>query len=172
MAIILKNSKATSKSVLAIVIVVLLTICVTAGFIAYQLMPITPKEDNQINVKITDFSMVDKQWLYLGATAFDCGFTMTIENKGVSDLTGLELKVKLFNNGSEVPVGNYFACTYENGTVAETLHAGEARSCNGIIMCNVGDAAYETNISSNETAIVAQIILNNIVLDEKTATFP
>ncbi len=201
MVTILKNSKATGKSVLVIVIVVLLAICVTAGFIVHQLMPITPastpsptaspmpiatsattpnptptainpNEGKQINVKITDFSMIDKQWWYLGGLAFDCRFNMTIENKGISNLTGLELKVKLFNNGSEVQVGNYFVCASENGTVAETLHAGEVRSCDGTIMCSGGDAAYGTNLSSNKTAIVAQVILNNNILDEKTATLP
>jgi hypothetical protein len=60
-----------------------------------------------------------------------------------------------------------FFCAYENGTVAETLHAGEVRSCDGAILCNAGDAAYRTHLASNETTILAQVILNNTILDEK-----
>jgi hypothetical protein len=123
-------------------------------------------QDNQINVKITNFS-INKQWLYLGGLTFDCKFNLTIENKGASNLTGLELKVKLFNNDSEIQVGNYFVCSSENGTIIESLQVGEVRPCDGTILCNVGDEAYRTNLSSNETTIVAQVILNNTFLDEK-----
>lgn len=41
MAIMLKNSRAVSKAVLATIIVIVLAVCVTAGFIAYQLKPTT-----------------------------------------------------------------------------------------------------------------------------------
>jgi hypothetical protein len=79
----------------------------------------------------------------------------------------LELKVKLFSNGSEVDVENYFACANENGTFTEPLYVGEVRSCDGTILCNVGDRACGMNLTSNETAIVAQVILNGTILDEK-----
>jgi hypothetical protein len=123
-------------------------------------------QDNQINVEITNFS-INKQWLYLGGLTFDCKFNLTIENKGTSNITGLELKVKLFNNDSEIQVGNYFVCASENDTIIESLHVGEVRSCDGTILCNVGDTAYQTNLASNETSIIAQVIFNNAILDEK-----
>jgi hypothetical protein len=96
-------------------------------------------QDNQPAVKITNFSMVDKQWYYLGGLTFDCKFNLTITNVGESNLTGLELKVKLFNNSSEVKVGNYFDCADESGTITEPLLVGEVRSCTGVLQCSVGD---------------------------------
>jgi hypothetical protein len=126
-------------------------------------------QDNQPAVKITNFSMVDKQWLYLGGLTFDCKFNLTITNTGVNNLTGLELKVKLFSNGSEVIVGNYFECADENGTITETLHVGEVRSCNGILQCNVGDKSYLTKLTSNQTTVIAQVILDGKILDESVS---
>jgi hypothetical protein len=128
---------------------------------------LSPEEYSQLNVKITDFSLVDKQWYCLGGLTFDCGFKMTIENMGDHDLSGLELKVSLFNNGQLVHVGNYFSCANENGAVTETLHAGEARSCNGALLCIVGDNAYGTNLSSKDTTLVVQVFLNNHLLAQK-----
>lgn len=42
----IRNNKATSKSVLVTVIVVVVVICVTAGFIAYQFKPLAPYENS------------------------------------------------------------------------------------------------------------------------------
>jgi hypothetical protein len=91
------------RKALALVLITVVALSVTAWFVYSQISEL----QNQINVKITNFA-IDKQWWYLGGVACDCRFNMTIENKGVSNVTGLELKVKLFNNGSEVQVGNYF----------------------------------------------------------------
>ena len=121
---------------------------------------------NQVDIKIISFS-ISKQWDYLGGLAFDANFTLTIENRGANNVTGLELKVKTFLNNSEVEVGNYFSGTYENGTIIEPLGAGEVREFKGVIMSVVGQDAYNLNLSSNETSIVAIVILNNTVLDER-----
>ena len=54
-------------------------------------------------------------------------FNLTVENKGVDNVTGLMLDVKVFYNGTEVQVGNYFSGTFENGTIIESLKACEVR---------------------------------------------
>jgi hypothetical protein len=163
----LRDRQESKKMVYALVFIGLSVTIILALFgFKFYFNQTNANQDNQINVKITNFS-IDKQWLYLGGLTFDCKFNLTMENRGASNITGLELKVKLFNNGSEIQVGNYFVCASENGTIIESLHVGEVRSCDGTILCNVGDAAYGTNLSSNETTIVAQVILNSTILDEK-----
>ncbi|NLF87239.1 hypothetical protein GX563_00285 [Candidatus Bathyarchaeota archaeon] len=146
---------------------ILLVIIIGATLVIINANSTQTNQDDQQAVKITNFSMVDKQWFYLGGLTFSCNFNLTIENNGVSNITGLELKVKLFSNGNEVQVGNYFDNADENGTITEPLHVGEVRSCNGTILCNVGDRAYGTNLTSNQTTVVAQVILNGNILDEK-----
>lgn len=120
---------------------------------------------NQANIKITEFS-IDKQWGYVGGLAMDCRFNLTIENKGVDNVTDLVLDVKMFHNNSELQVGNYFFGTYENGTIIKSLSAGEVREFKGIIMSTVGDDAYRY-LRSNETSIIAFVTLDNVVLDQR-----
>ena len=123
-------------------------------------------ESTEPNVKITDF-VVDNQWWYLGGLVFDRSFNLTIENKGADNVTGLELKVKVYSNNSEVQVGNYFSGAYENGTITEPLGAYEVREFKGTLMTVVGDEAYRLDFASNETSIIAMVLLNNTVLDER-----
>jgi hypothetical protein len=126
----------------------------------------TDSEHNQANIKITDFSIND-HWAYLGGLVFDCSFNLIVENKGADNVTDLELKVKVYSNNSEVQVGNYFFGTYENGTIKQPLGAYEVREFKGVIMTTVGADAYRLNLASNETSIVAMILLNNTVLDKR-----
>ncbi|MCW4002749.1 MAG: hypothetical protein NWE95_02415 [Candidatus Bathyarchaeota archaeon] len=124
-----------------------------------------PKQ-NQLNIKITNFS-INKGWSYVGGLVMDCSFNLTIENKGVENVSDLVLTVKMFHNNSEVQVGNYFFDgTYENGTITEPLYAGEVRAFKGTIMSIFGDAAYQY-LGSNETAIIAFVTLDNVVLDQR-----
>jgi hypothetical protein len=123
-------------------------------------------EPSKLPVKITDFA-VDNQWYYLGGVTFDRSFNLTIENKGADNVTDLELKVKVYSNNSEVQVGNYFFGTYENGTIKEPLGAYEVREFKGTIMTAVGEEAYGLDFASNETSIIAMVLLNNTVLDER-----
>jgi len=120
-------------------------------------------------VKITDF-VVDNQWSYLGGLVFDRSFNLTIENKGADNMTDLELKVKVYSNNSEVQVGNYFVGTYENGTITQPLGAYEVMEFRGTLMTHVGDDAYGLNFASNETSVIAMVLLNNTVLDERPLT--
>jgi len=82
-------------------------------------------------------------------------------------VTGLELKVTVYSNNSEVKVGNYFAGAYENGTIKEPLGAYEVREFKGTIITAVGEEAYGLNFELNETSIIAMVLLNNTELDER-----
>jgi hypothetical protein len=126
-------------------------------------------EPSEPTVKITDF-VVDNQWSYLGGLVFDRSFNLTIENKGADNVTDLELKVKVYSNNSEVQVGNYFVGTYENGTITQPFGAYEVWKFRGTLMTHVGDAAYGLNFASNETSVIAMVLLNNTVLDERPFT--
>src|SRR4030042_6478754 len=123
------------------------------------------KVPSEPNVKITNFS-IDYHWGNPVGMLYDCWFNLTLANKGVENVTALELKVKVFLNNSEVKVGNYFIGTYENGTIMDTLGAGEVREFKGAILTVLGRDPY-IDISSNETSIVAMVLLNNTVLDER-----
>ncbi len=107
-----------------------------------------------VRVKIIDFSMIDEIWSPVCGLVCDCRFNLTIKNEGISNLTGLQLTVKLLNNGNEVTVGNYIGCAFENRTLADTLHSGEARDCSGTLMCTVGDSAYCYGFETGQRAIV------------------
>jgi hypothetical protein len=117
-------------------------------------------------VKITDF-VLDNQWYYLGGLVFDRSFNLTIENRGTDNVTDLELKVKIYSSNSEVQVGNYFSGTYENGTIMQPLGGYEVRKFKGTLMTVVGEKAYGLNFASNETSVIAMVLLNNTVLDER-----
>ncbi len=81
-------------------------------------------------------------------------------------MSDLVLDVKMFHNNSDLQVGNYFDGTYENGTITVPLKAGEVRAFRGTIMSIVGDEAYQY-ISSNDTAIIAFVTLDNVILDQR-----
>jgi hypothetical protein len=143
----------------------LISICCALAILSAA-FAFSKQSNNQLDVKISNFS-ISKQWEYLGGLMFDCSFNLTIENKGVNNVTDLELKVKAFKNNSEVQVGNYFNGTYENGTIIEPLGAGEVREFKGTILTVVGSEAYHLNLSSNDTSVVAIVLLNNTLLDER-----
>jgi hypothetical protein len=146
------------RTILALSLIIIIVLSVATWFIHNQLQkPLNPS----LNVKITSFA-VDDQWNYLGGVTFDCRFNITLENRGLDDIAGLVLKVKVFNNNTELNVGNYFAETYENGTIKETLGAGEVRVFEGTLLSNPPLPEIRTN------NVVAAVLLDNAVLDEQT----
>jgi hypothetical protein len=118
-------------------------------------------ESSEPSVKITSF-VVDDQWYYLGGVSFDCRFNITLENRGLDSVTGLVLEVKVFYNNTECEVGNYFVGTYENGTIKEPLEAGEVREFGGTLLSQPPLPDVKPN------NVVAFVLLNNTVLDERT----
>jgi hypothetical protein len=124
-------------------------------------------EPSEPTVKITDFVVVDNQWYPVSGLACDRRFKLTIENKEADNVTDLQLRVRIYSNNSEVQVGNYFSGTYENGTITQPLGAHEVREFKGTLMTIVGDEAYRLDFASNETSIIAMVLLNNTVLDER-----
>jgi hypothetical protein len=118
-------------------------------------------ESSEPSVKITGF-VVDDQWYYLGGGSFDCRFNITLENRGLDNVTGLVLEVKVFYNNTECEVGNYFVGTYENGTIKEPLEAGEVREFGGTLLSQPPLPDVRPN------NVVAFVLLNNTVLDERT----
>jgi len=118
-------------------------------------------EPSKPHVKITSF-VVDNQWNYLGGVTFDCKFNITLENRGLDNVTGLVLEVKVFYNNTEFDVGNYFVGTYENGTIKEPLGAGEVREFEGTLLSHPPLPDVRPN------NVVAIVLLNNTVLDERT----
>ena len=125
----------------AFVFIIIILIVAIPILIHFQTSEKNNIEPSEPTVKITDF-VVDNQWSYLGGLVFDRSFNLTIENKEADNITDLELKVKVYANNSEVQVGNYFVGTYENGL----------------------------NFASNETSVIAMVLLNNTVLDERPFT--
>jgi hypothetical protein len=118
-------------------------------------------ESSEPSVKITSF-VVEDQWYYLGGVSFDCRFNITLENRGLDNVTGLVLEVKVFYNNTECEVGNYFVGTYENGTIKEPLEAGEVREFGGTLLSQPPLPDVKPN------NVVAFVLLNNTVLDERT----
>ena len=118
-------------------------------------------ESSEPSVKITSF-VVEDQWYYLGGVSFDCRFNITLENRGLDSDTGLVLEVKVFYNNTECEVGNYFVGTYENGTIKEPLEAGEVREFGGTLLSQPPLPDVKPN------NVVAFVLLNNTVLDERT----
>jgi len=115
-------------------------------------------EPSKPHVKITSF-VVDNQWYYLGGVTFDCRFNITLENRGLDNVTGLVLEVKVFYNNTKFDVGNYFVGTYENGTIKEPLGAGEVREFGGTLLS-------KTPLDVRPNNVLAIVSLNNTVLDE------
>jgi hypothetical protein len=150
------NKKTVFVSITIIVIVVAISVSIYLQ--TGQKKNIEPSEST---VKITDF-VVDNQWNYLGGVTFDCGFTITLENRGLDNVTGLVLEVKVFYNNTECDAGNYFVGTYENGTIKEPLGAGEAREFGGTLLSHPPCPDVRPN------NVVAFVLLNNTVLDERT----
>ena len=129
-------------------------------FLYFQTSEKNNIEPSEPNVKITDF-VVDNQWGNLGGMSFNCLFNITLENRGLDNVTGLVLKVKV-SNYTESEVGNYFFGTYENGTIKEPLRAGEVREFKGTLMSHLPFPDIKPN------NVVAIVLLNNTVLDERT----
>lgn len=147
------------------IIVLIVAIPVSLYLQTSEKKNIEPREPSEPNVKITDFS-VSHHWGNPVGMLYDCWFNLTLENRGIENVSALELKVKAFLNNSEVDVGNYFIGTYENGTIKDPLGAGEVREFKGAILIVLGREPY-IDISSNETSIIAMVLLNDTVLDEQ-----
>ena len=150
------------KTAFSFIIIIVLVVAIPVSLY----LQTSDMEPSKPPVKITDFA-IDNQWYYLGGVTFDRSFNLTIENKGANNVPDLELKVKIFFNNSEIHVGNYFVGAYENGTITEPLGAYEFREFKGTIMTAVGEDAYGLDFASNETSIIAMVLLNNTVLDER-----
>ena len=144
------------RSIIALSLITIIVLSAAAWFIHNQLQkPLNPS----LKVKITNFA-VDDQWNYLSGVSFDCRFNLTLENIGLDNVTGLVLKVKVFNY-TEVDVGNYFFDAYENGTIKEPLRAGEIRDFEGKLLSH-------TPLDVRANNVVAIVLLDNTVLDERT----
>ena len=153
-------------SLFSVVVIIIILIALFA--LIYQSEnPINPKNNNEqteIGIAITDFS-IDNYWGNPVGMLYDCWFNLTIENRSTVNVTNAELVVRAFLNGSEVNIGNYFIGTYENGTIINPLLAGETKQFQGAMMMVLGREPY-IDISSNQTSIVALVMLNNTILDE------
>jgi hypothetical protein len=160
-----KSGIALNKKTVFVFIMIILIVAIPIS-LYFQTTEKNNIEPSEPNVKITDF-VVDNQWNYLGGLVFDRSFKLTIENKGADNVTDLQLKVRIYSNNSEVQVGNYFFGTYENGTITQPLGAYEVREFKGTLMTIVGEEAYRLDFASNETSIIAMVLLNNTVLDER-----
>jgi hypothetical protein len=119
------------------------------------------------DVKITDFHLTS-WWSCIGGLVMTSNFNLTLENSGAVNVSGLVLRVKMFHDGSEVPVGNYFDGVDENGTIIMPLGVGEARTVEGLLGSNVGDEAYRS-LGLNGTVLVASVVWNGSVLDQRTS---
>ena len=118
------NSRTRKKSVYILISIGLILTILTGFFILLS------QENYFSAIKITNFSVNDEM-SPVGGLIVIWRFNLTIENKGVENVTGLMLDVKVFYNGTEVQVGNYFSGTFENGTIIEPLKAGEVREVIG-----------------------------------------
>jgi hypothetical protein len=145
------------RSIIALSLITIIVLSAAAWFIHNQLQK-TLKPS--LNVKITNFA-VDDQWNYLSGVSFDCRFNLTLENRGLDNVTGLVLKVKV-SNYTEVDVGNYFFDAYENGTIKEPFRAGEVRDFEGKLLSHPPCPDVRPN------NVVAIVLLDNTVLDERT----
>jgi hypothetical protein len=143
-------------------VVLIIVIILLFAILVFTLQSIPNRNDmsgqSDVNVKITNFSV--DSWNYLGGVTFDCWFNVTIENRGLREVNGLVLDVKVFNNNTEMSVGNYFVDAYENGTIKQPLGAGEVKQYQGSLLSGPSLPDVRPN---NVLAIVS---LNNTVLDE------
>ena len=144
------------RSIIALSLITIIVLSAAAWFIHNQLQKLP---NPLLNVKITNFA-VDDQWNYLGGVSFDCRFNITLENRGLGNVTGLVLKVKV-SNYTEFDVGNYFFDAYENGTIKEPLRTGEVRAFEGKLLSH-------TPLDVRANNVVAIVLLDNTVLDERT----
>jgi hypothetical protein len=119
------------KIVVGAVVIAIIAVSISLYLQTSEKKNLEPLEPSEPTVKITDFA-VDNQWGYLGGWTFNCLFNITLENRGLDNVTGLVLKVKV-SNYTESEVGNYFFGTYENGTIKEPLRAGEVREFRGTL---------------------------------------
>jgi hypothetical protein len=150
------NKKIATSAILIAIIAVSISLYLQTS----EKKNMEPKEPSEPTVKITSF-VVDNQWTYLGGVTFDCRFNITLENRGLENVTGLILKVKV-SNYTEFEVGNYFFETYENGTIKEPLRAGEVREFKGTLLSHPPCPDIKPN------NVVAIVLLNNTILDERT----
>jgi hypothetical protein len=157
------------KIVVGAVVVAIIAVSISLYLQTSGNKNLEPLEPSEPTVRITDFA-VNNQWFPICGMVCDRRFNLTIENTGGDNVADLELKVKLFSGNSEVQVGNYFSGVYENGTIMQPLGAYEVREFRGTLMAHVGDDAYRLNFTSNETSVVAMVLLNNTVLDERLFT--
>jgi hypothetical protein len=149
------------KIVVGAVVVAIIAVSISLYLQTSEKKNLEPLEPSEPTVKITDFA-VDNQWGYLGGWTFNCLFNITLENRGLDNVTGLVLEVKVFYNNTECEVGNYFVGTYENGTIKEPLEAGEVREFGGTLLSQPPLPDVKPN------NVVAFVLLNNTVLDERT----
>lgn len=161
------NRQIDKKAAYILISVVSILIIVIAIF-TFLFQANNPSNTSQQNlpaIKITDF-LIDNRWSYVGGLLMDCSFNLTIENKGAVNVTGAVLAVRMFNNSTEIQLGNYFDGTYENGTITNPLEPGDIRVFRGTIMSSVGDEAYQ-NLGLNGTSLIASVSLKCTVLDQR-----
>lgn len=154
----LANSRARKSVYILVSIGLIITILSGVFILLFQ-------ENHFSDIKITDFS-VDDEMGVVGGLVVDWRFNLTVENKGVDDVSGLMLDVKVFSNGTELQVGNFFTGTFENCTLKDPLEAGEVREVTGNIMVTVGDNAMGA-MMGKKAEIVSYVILDNVVLDQR-----
>jgi hypothetical protein len=151
------------------VVAVVLVVGLLGGFWCYVSRSNDGSDETKTtlpDVKVTDFHLTS-WWSCIGGLVMTSNFNLTLENCGAVNVSGLALRVKMFHNGIEVPVGNYFDGVDENGTIIMPLGAGEARTVEGLLGSNVGDEAYRS-LGMNGTVLVASVAWNGSVLDQRT----
>ncbi len=153
-------SRQTTNALIAIVAIAVVLLA-TFTFLWYNGSPIS--ENKSVDVKITDFYFTE-DWGIVGGLASVAQFNLTLKNYGSTDVNGLVLNVKMFDNGTDVGVGNYFFNdTYENGTTVAPLKAGELKVYSGVL-----EDSFPIVTSPPNTYYEASVILNNNILDKKT----
>lgn len=123
-------------------------------------------------VRITDFN-VEGGWRSFGQADYSRSFNLTIENYGLTNVTGLVLKVKMLDDGTDVAkVWHTFSYifdngVYDNGTIKSPLRTGEIRFYSGTMTTDLSQIEFPgTNpVRSYEALVILKI--NNSTLDEK-----
>ncbi len=151
-------SRKTTYALIAIV-------AIAVTLIAFVWHNESPTTENR-TVTITDFYFTEN-WSCVGGLAFVAQFNLTVKNYGQTDVSGLVLKVKMFDNGTDIGVGNYFFNdTYENGTIINPLKAGEIKVYSGVLSGDITVVAFPANTTVTRY-YEASVILNNNILNEK-----
>jgi hypothetical protein len=154
------------KAAYALIAVVTISVILLSAFTFTSHWGNPAIENQAVNVEITDFYFTEP-WNCVGGLAFVAQFNLTLKNYGSTDVGNLVLKVKMFDNGTDVGVGNYFFnYTYENGTVINPIKKNETKEYSGVLSDDILVVAFPANTTITRY-YEASVILNGNILDEK-----